>query len=132
MRRRILLSVSLILSIILLGITLAEANHAMYVPGDNVYRDSGLIACSTEEASMKAIQGVTTVGDLTYASAREIAEANNCGFHRNPVNFTISEIICKAYREDGRVFTIAKATVINEEEKFTVLFTDSRAYHCGV
>jgi len=131
--KKILLSVSLILSIILLAITVAEANHAMYVPGDTVYRDSGLITCSTQEASIEAIQGVVTVEHLTYALAREIAEANNCDFYRNPVNFTISELVCKAIRADDRVFSIAKARIEHEtEDKFTIIFTDSRAYHCGV
>jgi len=130
--KKILLLASLILSCILLAITLAEANHAMYVPGDNVYRDSGLIACSTEEASMEAIHGIITIEYLTYALAREVAEANNCDFYRDPVNFTISELVCKATRVDDRVFSIAKATIIGGEEKFTIIFTDSRAYHCGV
>jgi len=121
-----------IIAALALFATSASANHFMYVPGDNVYRDSGLITCSAEEASLGAIQGMITVEHLTYASAREIAEANNCNFYRDPVNFTISEMFCRALREDGRIFTIAKATVEGEEEKFTIIFTESKAYDCGV
>jgi len=130
--KKILLSISLVLSFILLAITLAEADHFMYIPGDNVYRDSGLMTCSTEEESLKVMEGIITVEYLTYGVARKITEANNCEFHRDPVDFTISELFCKATRADDRVFSIAKATIIGGEEKFTILFTDSKAYHCGV
>ena len=110
--------------------TSASANHAMYIPGDNVYRDSGLMTCSTKEASLKVIQGITTVDYLTYGVARKITEANNCVFHRDPVNFTISELFCKLVREDTRPFTITKATIEGGEEKFTILFTDSETPAC--
>ena len=132
MRRRILLLVSLTLSITLLAITLAEANHVMYVPGNNVYLDSGLMSCSTQEESLKVMEGIITVEYLTYGVARKITEANNCVFYRDPVSFTISEMLCRASREDGRIFTIAKAIVEGGEKKFAVIFTDSKAYHCGV
>ncbi len=110
--------------------TSASADHAMYIPGDNVYRDSGLMTCSTEEESLKVMEGIITVEYLTYGVARKITEANNCEFHRDPVNFTISEMFCRALREDGRVFTIAKATVEGGEEKFTIIFTDSETPVC--
>jgi len=112
--------------------TSASANHVMYVPGNNVYLDSGLMSCSTQEESLKVMEDIITVEYLTYGVARKITEVNNCVFYRNPVSFTISEMLCRALREDGRVFTIAKATVEGGEEKFTIIFTDSKAYHCGV
>lgn len=111
--------------------TSASANHVMYAPGDYIYRDSGLITCSTKEASLKVIQSITTVKYLTYGVARKIAEANNCDFHRDPVNFTISDMLCNAVREDKRIFSIVKASVIDgENEKFTILFTDSKTFAC--
>jgi len=121
-----------IIAALALFATSASANHFMYVPGNNVYLDSGLMACSTDEESLKVIEGIISVKILTYSVARAITEVNNCVFYRDPVIFTISEILCRASREDGRIFTIAKAIVEGEEEKFTVIFTDSKAYDCGV
>lgn len=125
---KILLPVIVVLA---LFATSVMANHALYAPGDYIYRDSGLIACSTKEESLKAIQSITTVKYLTYAVARKIAEANNCNFYRDPVNFTISDMLCNATRADKRIFSIVKASVIvGKNKKFTILFTDSETPVC--
>lgn len=114
-----------IIAALVLFATSALADHTMYLPGDNVYRDSGLMTCSTKEEILKVMEDIITVEYLTYGVARKITEANNCEFHRDPVNFTISDMLCRASRADTRVFSIAKATVEGGEEKFIILFTDS-------
>lgn len=128
--KRTLLLVSLVLSVILLAITLAEANHVMYVPGNNIYNDAGLITCSTKEESLTVLRSMAKETYLTFATAREIAETNNCVFHRDPVLFTISDIICQNMGAEKKIFSIAKATIKNGQERFTILYTDSKTPVC--
>ena len=111
--------------------TSASADHIMYTAG-NAYRDSGLITCSTQEASLKVILSITTVEYLTYGVARRISEANNCNFHGDPVNFTVGNVLCRESRADGRIFSVAIASVEGQmEPTFTMLFTNSKAPACG-
>ena len=120
-----------IIAALVLFATSASANHTVYLSG-NSYRDSGLATCSTMEASLKVIDGMTNFKYLTYSVGRKIAETNNCRFYRNPVMITVGDLLCKSTRSyDGKTFTIAKVTIeYDTEEQFTVLYTNSDTFDC--
>ena len=112
--------------------TSALADHTLYIPGDTIYRDSGLVTCPTKEATLKVIQVMATTKYLTYGVTRRLAEPNNCEFHRDPVNFIISDLFCRTTTITGKTFTIAKTLIEGKtEERFTILFTDSKTLDCG-
>ncbi len=112
--------------------TTALADHTMYVPG-NVYRDSGVITCDTKEESLRTIHAMVSTDYLTYGDTRRLAEANSCDFHRDPINFMVSELLCKAVNNHTKqTFIIAKALLEGHyKDKFTILYTKSKAPFCG-
>lgn len=120
-----------IIAALVLFATSASAEHTIYLPG-NSYRDSGLATCSTMEASLKVINGMMNIKYLVYSASRKVAETNNCKFHRDPVTFIVNKLLCKSTRsDDGKTFTIAKATIENDiEEQFTILYTKSDTFDC--
>lgn len=126
--KRLLLT---IITTLLLFTTSASADHTMYLPS-NSYRDSGLPACPTIEASLKVINSIMNNKYLTYGGARKISEFNNCEFHRDPVTFFVNELLCNSTRStDGKTFTIAKVIIENNiEEQFTILYTKSDTVDC--
>ncbi len=120
-----------IVAALILFTTSALADHTIYTAG-NIYRDSGLVACSTKEASLTVLQSMIKETHLTYGVTRRLSEANNCEFHRDPVTFVVTKLLCKIVkRDDKKTFTIARTLIKDAiETKFTILYTKSNTPDC--
>lgn len=113
--------------------TSASADH-VYYQTNQPYRDSGVIVCQSENASLKVIRKMVTIRRLSYSNARRIAERYNCTFKRNPVSFVINEFICYSIRtDDKKAFTLTKSFLVETSdiaELFMILHSKSDTPTC--
>lgn len=103
--------------------TRAVATHIEYAAG-STYTDPGIIACQTENASLKVIHHISMVN----------IKANNCVFYREPVTFFINSLICKVIIYD-MPFTLTKIMLTlngKAQEKFAILLTSSNEIPCDL